>query len=112
METLFNCMALKPKFPWNILHKEVVYIDGEEQEAETYFERWNVKSVRPFKAFLVHNDKRYTAVACTFLKSEEDKFLQAMDALQKDMLIFGYPDYEEFCNKAFIALHMKEGKET
>lgn len=108
MEMLFNCMALKPKFPWNILHKEVVFIDGEQSESKNYFERWNVKSVKPFKEFLIHDDKRYVAVACTFLKSEEDQFLHAMDELQKGMLIFGYSDYEEFCNKAFVALHMKE----
>ena len=82
------------------------YVEGEHEEAQRYFEKQNVKSVKPFRRFQMFDDKRYVLVACTFLKSEDDRFNEALYELQSDMLILGYRDYEEFCKKAFVTLKL------
>ena len=106
MELLFNAAKLKQTFPKSITHYAIVYVEGIDNESQRYFDKYGVKSVKPFKMFSLEDDPRYVFVGCDLLKSELDKFNQALYDMQTQMLILGYPDYEEFCKKSFKRLHV------
>lgn len=108
MEILFNAIDLRTDFPRNILKKDICFIEGNKAEADRYFEKYNVRSFKPFRTFQLEDDDRYVIVGCTINKSEDQAFCEALHDMQTDMLILGYTDYEEFCDKAFRHLGLKK----
>lgn len=104
IEILFNCAQTKLPFPSNIFNNSIVYIEGTEHESERFFEKYGVKSVKPYRRIRMNDDERYTIVGCEVRKSEIGAFKQALYDMQTQMLLLGYRDYEEFCKRAFVEL--------
>lgn len=81
----------------------VIYFDGPQYLSEKSFAK---HGVRPFHMkFFERDDTPYMAVLCNVRKKHMDEFLECMEELQRNMLICGYVDYEEFCRaiRAVIA---------
>ena len=84
--------------PW----RTFIYIDGPEYLADKLFEK---NGIRPYLVRELSGDETaYIAISCIIRKSKTGEFLSAMHELQKNMVICGYNDYEEFCRDLFSTL--------
>lgn len=85
------CVAPSKLKPWYTFF----YIDGPQYLADKLFAERGVSPIviREHESI----DGKYIGVTCMIRKKRLSEFLLAMADLQKNMIICGYTDYEEFC---------------
>ncbi len=73
------------------------FFDTEEYLADNLFMRNKVRMrfLREYKS----NEKQYLAIFCKVRKKDREKFLASMEELKNKMLLFGYTDYQCFCEE-------------
>lgn len=92
---LWNMAVINPKRwkPWFT----VFYVDCPQYLSFNAFDKYGV---RPFwMRFYESDDVKYVGVMCRVWKGQFDEFLECMNDMQRNMLICGYNDYEEFCRE-------------
>lgn len=90
---IWNALIYEPVWwkPW----VTVVYVDGPQFLSANIFDKHDI---RPFRMkFFERDDTPYMAILCNIPKKRLDDFLECMEELQRNMLICGYVDYEDFC---------------
>lgn len=58
-----------------------------------------------FKDEPEYNKDKYRLVLCKIKKKDQKQFEEALDELKTKMLIFGYTDYEDYCD--CLARHLR-----
>ena len=91
---------------FSLLYYYFMYIDTKDYLADDLFinENINVKYRGEFR----RKDEKYIIVECKVRKNSVNKFLEIMEKFKNKMLLFGYNDYEKFCNEIFK--YLKENK--
>lgn len=92
---LWNMAIFKPTWwkPWYT----AFYIDCPQFLS---FNSFDNHGVRPFWMRFHESDSiKYVGILCRIRKSQLDDFLVCMEELQRNILICGYTDYEEFCQE-------------
>lgn len=87
-----NYIQLKSKNP---LACEFAYFDNEQLFADQIFIQKKIHV--QFGAEFAKQEFKYRLIFCKIKKQDKDKFLEAMEDLEKKMLLCGYPDYKEYC---------------
>lgn len=90
---LWNMAMFTPRWwkPWYT----VFYVDCPQYLSFNIFDKYGV---RPFcMRFLEGDIIKYAGILCRIRKRQLDDFLVCMEELQRNILICGYTDYEEFC---------------
>ena len=86
------------KFDWNsLLYEQYAYIDVPDYFADPIMDKHGVK-VKYLDEY-VDVVTGYVVVCCRVRKWQPSRFLAALAELPKKMLLCGYPDYEEYCEK-------------
>ena len=101
----FNVVGLREEFPKSLFRNAYVYADSVDQPSLRLLRRMGIRSFRPRKAYRLKLDPRYCLVCCELGKRDEQRFLEALDELYRNLLIMGYRDYEQYCDAAFALLH-------
>lgn len=104
---VWNALVYEPVWwkPW----VTVIYVDGPQYLSANSFAK---HGIRPFRMkFFERDDTPYMAVLCNIPKKRLDDFLECMAELQKNMLICGYVDYEDFCRTLQAEFEAAEDEE-
>lgn len=96
---LFNCTVLRGTFPKKLWAKEVLIVDGTNDEAQRMAEKAGMKTFTITKQYKSKSNPRYTVKIAEYRKHEDGLFDSAMFQLIKTMDIYGFKDYEEFSKK-------------
>ena len=92
---IYNALCINdhPLKPW----RTFIYIDCAEYLAGKSFEKYGLN---PFILREMSSDgEKYIALSCIIKKKNTGLFCEAMAELQKNMVICGYLDYEQFCRE-------------
>ncbi len=87
-----NYIQLKP----GIFKLYYVYLDVPEYYADSIFIKYNIK-VKFLKEFY-NEQNRYITIFCKIRKQDKMRFEEAMNSLEKKMIICGYSNYPEYCD--------------
>lgn len=92
---LWNMAMFTPHWwkPWYSLF----YIDCPQYLSFNLFDKYGVQPF--FFRYKEHEDGKFIGVECCVWKSRVGEFFECMHELQRNMMICGYSDYEEFCQK-------------
>lgn len=85
------CVAPSKLKPWHTFF----YVDCPQYLADKLFDEHGLRPLFFKERWTA--DGKYIGVTCFIRKKRIDDFLLCMYQLQKNMLICGYTDYEEFC---------------
>ena len=100
MNESVNCRQLHN---FSLFKSIYVFIDtSREFESKAIFDKKGI----PVKIveYFIRPDSRYSVVICKVPKKYKNEFAECMEELESKLLILGYHDYEEFCNKFFNEL--------
>lgn len=92
---LWNMALIDPKWykPWHT----VFYVDSPQYLSFNLFDKY---SLHPFFFREKEMDGcKYIGIMCCIRFSRLEDFLMCMHELQRNMMICGYNDYEEFCRE-------------
>ena len=97
---LWNTALFTPRWwkPWYTFF----YIDCPQFLSYNLFDKYNLNPF--FFRYKEHEDGKYIGVKCCVRKRRIDDFLECMNDMQRNMLICGYNDYEEFCREVQEAM--------
>ena len=101
MENLINCIGLKTEFPKSLFRRTYVYADSAEPKSFRILERSGIRSFRLRAVFRHEASEKYCLIGCELNKREEQAFFEALDELDRDLLVMGYRDYEGYCDEVF-----------
>lgn len=92
---LWNIAMFTPRWwkPWLTFF----YIDCPQFLSFNLFDKYDIQPF--FFRYKEHEDGKYIGVTCCVRKSCADDFFMCMHEMQRNMMICGYSDYEEFCRK-------------
>lgn len=82
---------------------EYIYFDTPEYLADAVFKKQNIASLK-IKGEFVKEGSEYVVIRCSIAKRDENKFIKAMEELQKSMVLCNHKDYVEFCITAISSL--------
>lgn len=109
---------MEPIELWNIAFFEPVwykpwysffFIDCPQYLSDNIFSK---HGIRPFFCrFYEKPDIKYIGITCSIRKKHLDEFLECMHELQRNMVICGYSDYEEFCRETLAEMDRLMGKD-
>ncbi len=103
-EKLFNVIGLRARFPLSLFRKIYLYADRLEPQFPRVLRRSAVRSFRPRGAYRFPPGRSYGLFCCDVFRWEEQALLEALDELEKDLLIMGCRDYRAYCDEAFEQL--------
>ncbi len=103
----FNVVGLQAEFPKSLFRNVYAYADSADLHSLRILRRRKIRSFRPRKAYRLRISPRYCLVCCELGKRDEQAFLEALDELERDLLVMGYRDYAQYCDEAFALLHGK-----
>lgn len=72
-------------------------IDVDEYLADELFIRHKVQV--KFEHEYIKHGTNYLCIFCKIRKKDKLKFLQALEELKSKILLFGYSDYQKFCDE-------------
>ena len=101
MENLINCIGLKTEFPKSLSRRTYVYADSAEPKSFRILERSGIRSFRLRAVFRHEASEKYCLIGCALNKREEQAFFEALDELDRDLLVMGYRNYEGYCDEVF-----------
>lgn len=101
MEKLINCIGLKTKFPKSLFRRTYVYADSAEPKSFRILELSGIRSFRLLNVLRHEASTKYCLIGCELNKKEEQAFFEALDKLERDLLVMGYRDYEGYCDEVF-----------
>jgi len=87
-----NYIKLKKK---SAFYSHFAFVDTQEYLADGLFIHEKVR-VR-FGSEFFNKKNKYVIICCKVRRSDESKFLRALERLESKMLLMGYKDYLEFC---------------
>lgn len=92
---LYNLIVFaQPKIiPW----ERVFYVDCPQFLSFNLFEKYGVRPF--FFHYFEKDDMKYIGVSCCVRKKRFEDFLKCIYELQRNMMICGYNDYEQFCRE-------------
>ncbi|MCR5575451.1 MAG: hypothetical protein K6F56_00395 [Oscillospiraceae bacterium] len=101
-EKMFNVVGLRMTLPMGLFKNAYLYADSRDYQSLRVFRRkGGLRGFRVCKSYVFKLDPKYCLVGCTLNKREERAFLEALDELQRDLLVMGYRDYEQYCDDVF-----------
>ena len=100
-EKMFNVVGMRVNLPMGLFKNSYLYADSWDYQSLRVFRRKGLRSFRVCKSYVFKFDPKYCLVGCTLNKREEQAFLEALDELQRDLLVMGYRDYEQYCDDVF-----------
>ena len=100
-DALFNVAGMRTDFPRNLFWKDVMIIEGREQEARRILSQNGFDSLKIVYAVSHRDWPRFVLFGCAIPKKHWAEFVDVMYDLEKRMLILGYRDYEEACTELF-----------
>ncbi len=103
----FNVVGLPAPFPKGLFRNVYVYADSTNKQSLRTFRRKGIRSFRPQAAYHLKFSSKYCLIYCVLNKRDEPVFLEALTELERDLLIMGYRDYEQYCEEVFAFLHSK-----
>lgn len=93
-----NCRQLNN---FSLFKSMYMYIDSTHNfEADAIFVNKGIKGIKFLDTYQKPNCK-YCIVVCKVPKKYKDLFIECMSELESKLLILGYHDYIEFCEKIF-----------
>lgn len=95
-----NCFPLER---FSVLYDFYAFIDVPEHYADRLFIHHQV-TVRFGKEY-EHPDQPYVIIFCKVRKRDRVRFLAALNALNRKMLLCGHPGYEAFCRAFNAKMH-------
>lgn len=97
---LHNMAMLNPHrwLPWYT----IFFVDSIQYLSFSIFDKHNLKPF--FFKHLERDDVSYVGIMCLIRKKRLEDFLMCMEELEKNMMICGYSDYREFCDKVIEEL--------
>lgn len=84
------------RFP--LIYRHYAFVDVDDHLADSLFIRHKVRVW--FGKEYANPEKEYQIIFCKIRKQDEDRFVAALGELSNKMILFGHPDYDEFCQKA------------
>ena len=96
---------------FSFFHYNYMYIDASKYLADSLLAK-NKLSIK-FKGDYISPDGKYIVVFCKVKKDDEEKFIQTMEELERNMLLCGYTDYTSYYKDLFKKMeeeHMKMSK--
>lgn len=99
MESIQNYFPIK-KF--SLFYNFFVYIDSKTYQADNVFIKHNIKI--SFVEDFLNPNSSYAMVICKVKKRDITEFKKALSELPNKMLLCGYSDYFEECNRISVAL--------
>lgn len=100
-DALFNVAGMRTDFPRSLFWKDVMIIEGREQEARYLLAQHGFNNLKIAYAVSHEDWSRYVLFGCAIPQKRWDEFVDVMYDLEKRMLILGYRDYEEACTELF-----------
>lgn len=82
---------------FSLLYKYYAFVDTEEYLGDQLFIQQKVSVSFGKEYGKKGND--YLIIFCKVRRKDENKFLKALDELEKKMLLMGHHDYPSFCEK-------------
>ncbi len=101
MKNLINCIGLKTEFPKSLFGRTYMYADSAEPKSIRILERSGIRSFRLRAVYRHEASAKYCLIDCELNKREEQAFFEALDKLERDLLVMGYRDYEGYCDEVF-----------
>ena len=96
----FNFIEVSKKLPSRYRH--FVFIDTKTCAAKKIFDRYHLPvKVKETWSKDIGSYSKYHITVCDVPKKYALKFIEAMHILKDNVLILGYSDYEESCEKIF-----------
>ena len=92
----------------SLLWSYFAYIDVPEYLADQLFIKHKVTV--HFGDEMCNPDNEYMVIFCKVRKSDEERFLAALDDMFNKMLLCGHPDYEAYCEQ--VLSKMEHGAEA
>lgn len=89
-----NCFQLRE---FSLLYDYYCIIDVKEYLADELFIRHKVHV--KFQEEYSKEGTKYLCIFCKVKKKQNAEFLQALEELENKMLLLGYTDYPQFCDK-------------
>ncbi len=100
-DALFNVAGMRTDPPRSLYWKDVMIIEGREQEGRRFLSQRGFDNLKIAYAVSHKNWPQYVLFGCAIPKKRWDEFVDVMYDLEKRMLILGYRDYEDACTELF-----------
>lgn len=106
-DALFNVCGLRTDLPRSLFWRDVMVVEGKEQEGRRLLSKYGFAGMKVYNAVSHREWPQYVLFTCRVPKKQWEEFVEVMHVLEKNMLIFGYRDYEEACAAMFHSLKEK-----
>lgn len=100
-KTMFNVIGMRANFPARLYKRAYLYADSVDLHSLRVIGRFGVRGFRVLGGYRYDPNPRYCLIFCELNKADEQAFLAALDELERDLLIMGCRDYEQYCDAAF-----------
>ena len=111
-EILFNAVNLDTPFPASILYSDMCFVTGSDELTANILKKHGVKLKDILYSYNFKDDPKYHVHVARYKNSQSTDLENALYDLEKTMVAFGYPDYEETCNKLWAAMDPNFAKNT
>ena len=92
----------------SLRYKYFCFIDAKEYLADALFIKHKVRVWFQKEAYKPNTD--FVVIICKVKKNDTNKFLEALEELNKKMILLGHSDYHNFCKEFFGNLLVQKEK--